>query len=580
MSQRRQLLALLFAVSTPMLVLAALFVVTSVRDARARAEDDAASLARAGAVAAGSFIDGNMRALQATAAGVRHASGISVDALREELRLRMEVNEDWDGMSVVDHRGIVLAGSREDSTGVDLSGRAYLQQVFATGRPAVSDGVLTIGQGVPSILIAAPVYFDDGTMGAVVGQLTLRTLAGALTSSLTVDARVGLIDRSGQTLVHADPARSAVLANVADRPEVQAGWAGATGTIEVERAGTRVLVAHAPLSDLGWVVTVSQDSSAAFANANDIATRGMLLLAIAVLAVLVGGWYLGGRLSRSYAALQESRARESEARQRAEAALRSRDEFISIASHELRNPVAAIRGFGQLMQRRIARGTLEGSDLREYVDSIVSSGAYLSRLVEDLLSVSRLEGGRLDLRLTEMDVMEVIHRASVEAPIDGHPLRVTPPPSPVVTTLDADRVTQILVNLLENAAKYSPAGGEIAVTVFVADGQAHLAVRDAGIGLPSQELARLFAPFGRATNARDANIPGLGLGLYVSRRLAEAHGGTLTAASEGEGRGSTFTLVLPIVVAATDGNGAAPPVGGQTELPVSVEVAAGEGATA
>ncbi|MCA9856897.1 MAG: hypothetical protein KC458_06425 [Dehalococcoidia bacterium] len=426
MSQRKRLFALVFAVTAPLLLLAAAFVVISVRDAQDRAEQESEAIARAGAVAAGSFIDGHVRALQAVSAGVRHAPDLTEDELREEILLRLGVNPEWDGMSVVDSNGIVLAGSRPDSTGIDLSGRAYLQEMFATGRPAVSDGVLTIGEGVPSILIAAPVRFSDGTTGGVIGQLTLSTISDALTRSLTTDARVGLIDSAGQTLIHSDPTRAAALTQVSDRPEVVAGHRGEAGTVEVDRNGRSTLVAYAPVEPLGWVVTVAEDSSAAFANADAIARRGAFLIGIALVAVVACGWYVGSRMGRSYDELQAARTAEAEARERAEAALRSRDEFISIASHELRNPVAAIRGFGQLMQRRLARGTLAGDDLHEYIDSIASSGAYLSRLVEDLLSVSRLEGGRMDLRLEAVDVAEVVRRATIESPLKEHSLVVEP----------------------------------------------------------------------------------------------------------------------------------------------------------
>ena len=576
MSQRKRLFALIFAVTAPLLLLAAAFVVVSVRDAQDRAEQESEAIARAGAVATGSFIDGHVRALQAISAGVRDAPNLTEDQLREEILLRLGVNPEWDGMSVVDSHGIVLAGSLPDSTGIDLSGREYLREVFATGRPAVSDGVLTVGQGVPSILIAAPVPFSDGTTGAVIGQLTLSTISDALTRSLTTNSRVGLIDGSGQTLIHTDPTRAAALTQVSDRPEVIAGHRGETGTVEVERDGRSMLVAYAPVEPLGWVVTVAEDSSAAFAYADAIARRGAILVGVAIVAVIACGWYVGSRMGRSYDELQAARLAEAEARRRAEAALRSRDEFISIASHELRNPVAAIRGFGQLMQRRLARGTLAGDDLDEYIDSIVSSGAYLSRLVEDLLNVSRLEGGRMDLRMEAVDLEELVQRATTEAPLKEHPLVIDRPPHPVVITLDADRITQVLVNLLENAAKYSPAASEIHLRVESDASEVRISVTDYGIGLPPEELERLFTPFGRATNARDANIPGLGLGLYVSRRLAEAHGGTLLATSAGAGRGSTFTLVLPLIDAPAPGP--EPPTSGAPGTPGNVSLEAGEGA--
>ena len=552
MSQHRRLFALLFAVTTPLVVLASFLVVISVRESKELARQDATALAQAGTLATDFFFEGHTRTLRAIALGLGDAPELSELELRTRLSEFSTTSPEWDGMSVVRADGIVLAGMRATSAGADLSERRYLKELFATDRPVVSEGIVSI-EGDPSVIVGTPLRFDDGTIGALLGQVKLGTLSKVLTESLTADARVGLIDSAGQTLVHPDRARVAGLLNVADRPEVISAWEGETRTVEVERGGTDLLVASAPVSRLGWVVTVAEDAAAAYAEANAIAMRGIIFIALAASAVFVGGWFLGGKLNRSYEAMHEAQLAEAFARERAEAALRSREEFISIASHELRNPVAAIRGFGQLMQRRLARGTLTDDDLSDYVDNVATSGAYLSRLVDDLLSVSRLEGGRLELVRENVDVMAILRRAAAEAPLAGHPLRVNPPAEPIIASIDPDRVTQILVNLLENAAKYSPEGAEILVEVGLGGGELHVAVTDQGIGLREEDLARLFAPFARAANARDANIPGLGLGLYVSRRLAEAHGGSLLAASAGEGLGSTFTLVLPLSVGRQSG---------------------------
>ena len=531
----------------PLVGLAVFFVVTSVQESRDRAREDALAVARAGALATDSFFDGHQRTLRAIALGVREASSRSEPELRRQLTTASEASPEWDGMSVVNADGIAIAGTRDTTAGVDLSGRAYLQRLFATGETVVSEGVITAVEGIPSVIIATPVDFEDGTRGALIGSVTLRTLTAALTETLAPAARVGLIDDLGQTLVHPDPTRVAALINVSDRPEVIAAWSGESGTIDIERDGASILAAYAPVSSLGWAVTAVADADVAYANADAIARRGAILIAVAVLVVLVGGWLLGGRMNRSRAATLHAQQAEAEARERAEAALQSRDEFISIASHELRNPVAAISGFGQLMQRRLERGALTEADIRDYADSVASSGAHLSRLVEDLLSVSRLEGRRLDLRLDEVDVISLLHRALAEAPLADHVLVTRVPDEPLTAAIDADRVHQILSNLLENAAKYAPDGSEVLVEAWGSEGSLKIRVTDNGIGVPEAETARLFQPFGRASNAREANIPGLGLGLYVSHRLAEAHGGMLVAQSRGNGCGSAFTLTLPLM---------------------------------
>ncbi len=536
---------LLFAVMVPLVGLASLFVVTSVQESRERARADAISIARAGALATDSFFAGHQRALRAIAVNMRSAPDLTAPELQQRLLAAWEASPEWDAMSVVGPDGIVIVGTRDDAPGADLSERGYLQHLFATGETVVSDGVITVITKVPAVVIAAPIDFTDGKRGALIGLVNLDTLGPSLTETLTDAGHVGLMDASGSTLVHPDPSRVAALLNVADREEVAAGLAGETGTIHVQRNGEPVLAAFAPVSSLGWAVTVVEDRGSAYGDADAIARRGAILIVLAGAVVLAGGWILGGRLNRSYADTLAAQTAEAEARARAEAALQSRDEFISIASHELRNPVAAIRGFGQLMQRRLERDSLTTEDLREYANSIATSGNYLSRLVEDLLSVSRLEGRRLQLRIEEIDVGELLQRAITEAPLADHTVRTILPDEPLRAEVDEDRVHQIFTNLLENAAKYAPSGTDVAVEARTSDGTLEVSVTDQGIGLPETEADRLFKPFGRASNARDANIPGLGLGLYVSSRLAEAHGGTLVASSEGAGRGATFTLRLP-----------------------------------
>jgi PAS domain S-box-containing protein len=228
-------------------------------------------------------------------------------------------------------------------------------------------------------------------------------------------------------------------------------------------------------------------------------------------------------------------------------AIRARDVFLSLASHELRNPVAAISGTAQLIERARHRGTLDAALIDRYMGVIQRTAAHLASLTEDLLDVGRLQQGRLPLRLGEMDLAEVLRGVvarqlarSNELPIS---LRIRS--DPCLIQADADRLEQVITNLLENSAKYSPLGGSIDVELVADSESVSLAVRDYGIGFPISAAERIFEPFGRAANATKRNIPGLGLGLYISRQIVERHGGRLWAESLGEGRGSTFRMWLP-----------------------------------
>ncbi len=237
------------------------------------------------------------------------------------------------------------------------------------------------------------------------------------------------------------------------------------------------------------------------------------------------------------------------ARQEIEGAVRARDEFLSIAAHELRTPVTGIKGVAQLLQRSMARGTLDSTRHERSLDAIVSQADRLSALVVDLLDVSRLRSGQLALRPQEIDLAALVGEAVIRAR-DGLEndrftimLRGASEPCPMLG--DPDRLEQILTNLLDNAVKYSPNGGEITVAVSGGDVRVSISVQDEGIGLAPGMTERIFEPFGRAPNAADHNIPGEGLGLYISRQIAERHGGSLWAESDGGERGTTFHLDLP-----------------------------------
>jgi PAS domain S-box-containing protein len=215
-------------------------------------------------------------------------------------------------------------------------------------------------------------------------------------------------------------------------------------------------------------------------------------------------------------------------------------DFIANVSHELRNPLSTIKGYAQLARRR------KLYDDRA-IGAILSQTDQLGRLVEDLLEASKLEVGRLELMPKRMDLVARVLAAAEQAQTTTqvHRVRVEAPNRPLEGRWDPDRLGQVLQNLLSNAIKYSPAGGDIVVRVEAAGREARVAVHDQGIGLAPEALPNLFGRFYRA-GIVSGTIQGLGLGLYISKELVEAHGGRLWAESNGPGQGSTFYLALPL----------------------------------
>jgi signal transduction histidine kinase len=240
-------------------------------------------------------------------------------------------------------------------------------------------------------------------------------------------------------------------------------------------------------------------------------------------------------------------ASEQAAHDRAHAALRMRDEFLGIAAHELRSPLTAIRGTAQLARRALDQGTLDATQSQRHLDNIIASSGRLEALLTDLLDVSRMRAEGLSASLASMDLAALAGTVVTRYRDIAEGTRIVSdvPQQPVLVRGDAGRLEQVLDNLLSNAVKYSPAGGEVVLRLRMVTGGVELTVRDSGIGLPPGAEERIFEPFRRAPNAVTHGVPGIGLGLHISRQIAEAHGGRLRAESEGEGLGSTITLWLP-----------------------------------
>jgi PAS domain S-box-containing protein len=225
---------------------------------------------------------------------------------------------------------------------------------------------------------------------------------------------------------------------------------------------------------------------------------------------------------------------------------RRMNEFLAMLAHELRNPLAPIRNAVTIMQLE----TLTSPVLRNCRDVIDRQLTHVTRLVDDLLDVGRLTTGKIKLRKELVRLSDVVTR-SVETvrPLVAarrHTLEVHQPDEPVYVNGDSTRLSQVLQNLLVNAAKYTPDNGRIQLKVRTDDGMVYACVQDNGRGIAAEDLQRIFHLFAQAEAAQSAGSEsGLGIGLTLARSLAEMHGGTIEAASPGLGQGSTFTLRLP-----------------------------------
>jgi signal transduction histidine kinase len=245
-------------------------------------------------------------------------------------------------------------------------------------------------------------------------------------------------------------------------------------------------------------------------------------------------------------AVQNIRAYEAERRRVEELARLSqlRADFVSLVSHELRSPMAAVIGAARTLQDRWRM--LTAPQRESFLALIGDETTRLAELVGDVLDTSRIEAGTFSYRFEELDLIRVVDEAVEAAVLAQQEVPVVASVHGALPEIRGDRarLRQVLGNLIENAVKYSPEGGEVRVSAAAANGAVRIAVRDDGPGIPRDQQGRIFEKFGRA-DVEGGSKPGSGLGLFIARSIAEAHGGSLEVSSGAE-PGSTFTLTLPI----------------------------------
>jgi signal transduction histidine kinase/ActR/RegA family two-component response regulator len=470
-----------------------------------------------------------------------------------------------------------------------LGERPHRRAVLETRRPAVSDLFVDRTTGEPSVEVTVPVIRDGTVRYLLAAPLNLRRLEQLLLAQIAKEEVAALMDgrhvivarsRDGPAFIGKPP----VPALHADIQRAPSGWAG-----YVTFEGDAVYSAWARVPGVGWTTAFGIPA----APIDQALTRSLLLLGGIGLGVLAGGCWLALAAARRAAAgihaaaagagdlaagrpiamrptgiaeldglgeaLRAGSARLSgEADERAsaerernallervQAENRAKDEFLAMLGHELRNPLAAISNAARVLERTAPAEP----GVRHAVDVINRQAAHQARLLNDLLDIGRVVLGKIPIQRSALDLAEVVRRAlaAIEAAGGAARHRIETALSPVWLQGDPTRLEQVVANLVGNALKFTPAGGTIRVVTARDGDHAVLTVRDDGAGIAPELLPRIFDLFvqGEQESARGAG--GLGLGLTLVRRLAELHGGTATVASDGKGRGATFTVRLPAI---------------------------------
>jgi signal transduction histidine kinase/CheY-like chemotaxis protein len=327
------------------------------------------------------------------------------------------------------------------------------------------------------------------------------------------------------------------------RPDI--GWLGfIMGSRPAEIVGRSLLAVVIVLPVItAWLV---QKGELAGLYDNQFRLALITLITIVLLSTLV--LLFTRRTARLYETqlqtLEELHALEARHRLEADDANRRKDEFLATLSHELRNPLAPISAAAQVLERQAGEDPL----LRQVSGILNRQSGHMARLVDDLLDVSRISRGHIELRKTRTLLAAVVEsaieasRPGIEAA--GHALSISLPAEPVEVEVDGTRMSQVIQNLVNNAVKFTPPGGQIRISGEASGEQAVILVRDSGMGMDPESIDAIFEMFHQATNGSGRGS-GLGIGLALAKALVEQHGGSISASSEGTGRGSEFRITIP-----------------------------------
>ena len=479
----------------------------------------------------------------------------------------------------------------------------YGQEVLRTGVMRVSDLLRGTVANAPVLAIDVPVILEDKRRYVLSQAFYPDELDVALRrNEVPADYIVGIFDREGISIVRSQRAKDLVGKPV--RKELFEGSRGAMeGVLQHDtRENIQVYDAYKRSALSGWTVAVGVPVvviEASTRRAVMVASLGLMAAIACALALAVffsrrmalsidsaasSAAALGhGQAPQSYASgvlefdrlhaalevaggvLQQEResrvvaeherarlfASEQEARLLAEHQNRAKDEFLAMLSHELRNPLAAISNSIALMEHPAV--TVETSIRARTI--IKRQSRHLARIVDDLLDLGRLMNGKVVLVRQRLDLAEAVHDCvqsmRTTGRLEQHRLQVQAMPAWVEA--DPTRIEQIISNLVGNALKYTPAGGNISVEAVASGDSAVLTVSDTGIGMPPELLERVFDVFVQGTAALDRSQGGLGIGLALVRQLVVLHGGVVSASSAGPHLGSTFIVRLPLANAGTIG---------------------------
>ncbi len=428
---------------------------------------------------------------------------------------------------------------------VDVRDRLYFREAVRTRDFAVGEFQIGRITGEPTLAFGYPVLDADARVVAVTfAALALASINDIVqNASLPSGAAVTVIDGNGTILARFPNPEQWVGRSVPEAPLARAMLRRDEGTAEAPGVdGVRRLYGYSRLQGGGNVsIAVGIQASAAFGEVNRTFWRTIVGLAIVGVLALIAAWVFGTVFV--VRPVVRAIALERDAVRRLEEVDQMRSDFVSMVSHELRNPMATIRGFAQILRDRPE--SLAGDQRRQAYDAIVRQVDRMAELVDNVLNVSRLESDAFSYAYIPYEPFALLTECVEEAKVAWPAHRFTLDLNGTIPqgTGDRDRLKQVVQNVLSNSSRYSPAGSTVTVRAIADGPRLRIEVSDEGVGISHEDLGKLFQRFARVRTPDTAHVRGTGLGLYISRRIVEAHGGEISAVSE-VGRGSTFIVSI------------------------------------
>jgi signal transduction histidine kinase/CheY-like chemotaxis protein len=588
---RRRLFALIAAGIVPLAVTSGIGLYVLQRQQSAQTERVGLELARSVANAVDAELRSTISILETLATAPALDEG-DVAAFRDRARRILDTRPEWAAILLTDPAGRPLADTREagEAPLPDLADRASFDRVAHSAAPVV--GGLAPHAGGWLFAVRVPVRRGDRARYILTALVTPGAIRDVLTrQQVPEDWVISIVDAQGLRVARSKAHDENVGGHLSDTAQRVVSRGGDEGIgVSYTLEGERSLTPYSRIRSAGWIAVLGIPTAVVdAAGYRSLAVYGGGILLSLLLATIGAVWVartitrpmadlraaaeaLGRRdaprlprtsiqeirdvgaalknaadaLARGETEREELLRKERQAREAAQAADRAKDEFMAVLSHELRTPLNAVYGWARMLQTGALRDEAAKARAR---DAIVRNADVQVQLIDDLLDLSRITTGKMRLEIRRVDMADVVRGAidAVRPAAEARRIRLEAAIDPAVGSLagDAARLQQVVWNLLMNAVKFTPPGGDVRLELGAAGPDVRVVVRDNGQGIAPDVLPHVFERFRQGDSSTTRAHGGLGLGLALVRHLVELHGGVVTAESAGVGAGATFTVLLP-----------------------------------